>query len=341
MLDARTGRKISMTKDAIVVENLVKTYPKVKAVDEISFTIPEREIFGLLGPNGAGKTTTIRMLLTLIRPTAGTISVFGVNALTHPDKVRQMAGYVPQDVSVDGEITAYENILIYSKLYDMPSKERKQRIKEVLEYLDLQDRASSMVNTYSGGMMRRLELAQALVNRPRVLFLDEPSIGLDPNARNIIWELVKNLRDEFDTTILVTTHDMVEADALCDRIGIMDRGKLAVIGEPSQLKSTVGGDVLTITSRAPNLSAVVKELGYSTISESSNGTADILVTNGEVAIPHLVEAFRAKGVEVDSVSLQKPTLDDVFLKYTGARIDDSEGWRQTRRMRRSFRRLTR
>ncbi len=327
-------------EQAIVVENLVKKYPRVNAVDGVSFTIPEREIFGLLGPNGAGKTTIIRMLLTLIKPTSGNISVFGINALTHPDKVREMAGYVPQDVSVDGELTAYENILIFSKLYGMPGKERKARINEVLEYLGLQDRVNSMVNTYSGGMMRRLELAQALVNRPRVLFLDEPSIGLDPNARSIIWELVKRLRDEFNTTILVTTHDMVEADALCDRIGIMDKGKLAVIGEPSYLKSTVGGEVLTISSQAPNLLATIRQLGYSTISEPANGTVDIPVTNGETAIPHIVEAFRAKGAEIESVSLKKPTLDDVFLKYTGARIDDGESFKQASMARRTFRRLT-
>jgi ABC-2 type transport system ATP-binding protein len=325
--------------EAVAVENLVKIYPKVRAVDGISFAIPEGEIFGLLGPNGAGKTTTIRILLTLIKPTAGSIRVFGLDALTDPDAVRQMAGYVPQDVSVDGEISAYENVLIYSKLYGMPGNERKQRIKEVLEYMDLQGRANSLVNTFSGGMMRRLEVAQALVNRPRVLFLDEPSIGLDPNARNAIWELVKKLRDELSTTILLTTHDMVEADTLCGRIGIMDRGKLAVIGSPSQLKSAVGGDVLSIISKAPNLPAIVKELGYSTIAESSNGTVELLVANGEAAIPQLVEALRTKGVEVDSVSLQKPTLDDVFMKYTGARISEGESWSQTRMTRRTFRRL--
>jgi ABC-2 type transport system ATP-binding protein len=325
--------------EAVAVENLVKIYPRVRAVDGISFAIPEGEIFGLLGPNGAGKTTTIRILLTLIRPTAGSIRVFGLDALADPDRVRQMAGYVPQDVSVDGEITAYENILIYSKLYGMPRNERKQRIKEVLEYMDLQERANSLVNTFSGGMMRRLEVAQALVNRPRVLFLDEPSIGLDPNARNAIWEMVKKLRDELGTTILLTTHDMVEADTLCARIGIMDRGKLAIIGQPSQLKSTVGGDVLSISSKAPNLPATVKELGYSTIAESSNGTVELLVANGEAAIPQLVEALRTKGIEVDSVSLKKPTLDDVFMKYTGARISEGESWSQTRMTRRTFRRL--
>jgi ABC-2 type transport system ATP-binding protein len=327
--------------EAIVVEDLVKLYPKVRAVDGISFTIPEREIFGLLGPNGAGKTTTIRILLTLIQPTSGKISVFGVDALAYPDEVREMAGYVPQDVSVDGEMTGYENILIYAKLYGMPGNQRKKRIKEVLEYLGLQDRANSMVNTFSGGMMRRLELAQSLINRPRMLFLDEPSIGLDPNARNAIWEQVKRLRDEFGTTILLTTHDMAEADTLCDRIGIMDRGRLAVIGRPSELKSAVGGEILSISSQAPNLPAVVKELGYSTMAESSNGTIELLVANGEAIIPRLLESLRAKGIEIASVSLKKPTLDDVFLKYTGARIGEGGSWKQARMTRRTFRRLTR
>jgi ABC-2 type transport system ATP-binding protein len=327
--------------EAIVVENLVKVYPGVRAVDGISFTIAEREIFGLLGPNGAGKTTTIRILLTLIKPTSGKVSVLGVDALAYPEKVRQMAGYVPQDVSVDGEITGYENILIYAKLYGMPGDQRKERIKEVLEYLGLEDRANSMVNTFSGGMMRRLELAQSLVNRPRMLFLDEPSIGLDPNARSAIWALVRKLRDEFGTTILITTHDMVEADTLCDRIGIMDRGKLAVIGKPSELKSTVGGDILSVCSQAPDLPAVVTELGYSTIAGSADGTVDLLCQNGEVVIPRLLGDLKAKGVETASVSLKKPTLDDVFLKYTGARIGEGGTWKQARRTRRTFRRLTR
>ncbi len=330
-----------MIKEAIVVDNLVKVYPRVKAVDGISFTIPQQEIFGLLGPNGAGKTTTIRILLTLIKPTSGNISMYGIDALKYPAKIRQMSGYIPQDVSADGELTGYENILIYSKLYGMPSQDRKNRINEVLEYLGLTDRANSMVNTYSGGMMRRLELAQALVNRPRVLFLDEPSIGLDPNARNLIWELVKKLRDEFGATILITTHDMVEADMLCDRIGIMDRGKLAVIGQPSQLKSTVGGDILTVSAKSPDLVTIVKTLGYSAISEVSNGSVDLLVTNGETVVPRLVEQLESKEIEVDAIAVKKPTLDDVFLKYTGARIDEGESWTQARRMRRTFRRMTR
>jgi ABC-2 type transport system ATP-binding protein len=251
-----------------------------------------------------------------------------------------MAGYVSQDISVDGELTGYENILMYSKLYGVPAKERNTRIREVLEYLDLQDRANDMVSTYSGGMMRRLEIAQALVNRPRILFLDEPSIGLDPSAKSVIWGLIKRLRQQFGTTIVLTTHDMSEAEALCDRIGIMGKGRLVVVGQPAQLKTTVGGDVLTINSKTAGCSARLRELGYQLIAESREGRFDLLVTNGEVLIPHLLEALKTKGIEVESVSLKRPTLDDVFLKYTGARMEESETFIQARHGRRTFRRLS-
>lgn len=329
-----------MTENAVFVQGLTKIYPRVKAVDHVSFTIDKGEIFGLLGPNGAGKTTTIRMLLTLVKPTAGTINISGIDALTHPNRVRQMAGYVPQEVSVDGDLTGYENILMYSKLYGVPGGERKKRIKEVLEYLGLEDRADNMVRTYSGGMMRRLEIGQALVNRPAILFLDEPSIGLDPNARRIILDLIKKLRDEFGTTILVTTHDMNEADMLCDRIGIMDKGRLITVGHPAQLKTTVGGDMLTICSRTPGCFTKLEELGYTVISEPSNGHFDLVVVNGESLIPRLLDTLKTNGVQVETVALKKPTLDDVFLKNTGVRIEEGETWREVRRARRTFRRLT-
>jgi ABC-2 type transport system ATP-binding protein len=328
-----------MMNNAVEVENLEKSYRKIKAVDGISFDVPEGEMFGLLGPNGAGKTTTIRILLTLIRPSAGSVRVFGMDTINQSDKIRQIAGYVPQGISVDGEITAYENMLIYSKLYGVPSAERKQRIKEVLAYIGLSERANDLVKTYSGGMMRRLELAQSLINSPKILFLDEPSIGLDPNVRNAMWEMVRRLRRELGTTIFLTTHDMVEADALCDRIGIMNRGRLAVIGTPCELKSTVGGDVITITAKNAALSVAIKQLGYETISEPLNGTADLLVKNGETVIPRMVDDFKTKGIELDSVFLKKPTLDDVFLKYTGSRIEDGAGWAQTKKNRATYGRL--
>ena len=329
-----------MAESAIIVQDLIKIYPRVKAVDKVSFTVEPGEIFGLLGPNGAGKTTTIRVLLTLIKPTAGQISILGINALAHPNKVRQFAGYVPQDVSVDGELTGYENILMFSKLYGIPSRGRKEAIDEILGYLDLQDRAKDMASTYSGGMMRRLEIAQALVNRPKLLFLDEPSIGLDPIAKRVIWRLIKKLRQEFGTVVFINTHDMNEADVLCDRIGIMEKGKLVTIGSPAQLKALVGGDVLTLVAKNPAFAEKVRELGYSAITESPNGQIDLLVSNGERLIPHLIESLTATGIEVDAVSLKKPTLDDVFVKYTGARIEAGESWAETRRTRRTFRRMS-
>lgn len=329
-----------MAEDAVVVDKLTKVYPRVTAVDGVSFNIAKGEIFGLLGPNGAGKTTTIRILLTLIKPTSGLIAIFGMNASAHPDKVRQMSGYVPQDVSVDGELTGYENILIYSKLYGVPGKTRASLIKEVLGYLDIEDRAKDMVSTYSGGMMRRLEIAQALVNRPRILFLDEPSIGLDPGARQVIRGLVKKLRDEFGTTILLTTHDMSEADMLCDRIGIMNRGKLVTVDEPARLKAGVGGDVITVGAKSSGCAGRLKELGYSVIRESEKGEVDLTATDGERVIPHILESLRTCGIEVETVSLKKPTLDDVFLKFTGARMEEGETFTEARRTRRTFRRLT-
>jgi ABC-2 type transport system ATP-binding protein len=325
--------------DNIIVEGLTKVYPRVKAVDNVSFTINQGEIFGFLGPNGAGKTTTIKILLTLLRPTAGKISIFGIDALAHSEKIRLIAGYVPQDVSVDGDLTGYENMLIYAKLYRIPRGQREQRIRETLQYLEIQDRAAEMVNTYSGGMMRRLEIAQSLINRPRVLFLDEPSIGLDPSARIHMWTLIKQLRDEFGATILLNTHDMSEADTLCDRIGIMDRGRLIIIGTPAELKSRVGGDVLTITSESPGCMEKLQQLGYQVMTQPTNHHLDLLVSSGESLIPPLLESLRTSGVEVDSVSLKKPTLDDVFLKYTGIRMDERDTWQAARKSRRTLRKL--
>lgn len=330
-----------MQDNVICVERLVKEYPRVKAVDDISFTINRGEIFGFLGPNGAGKTTTIKILLTLIKPTSGAINIFGTDALAHSDKIRQIAGYVPQDVSVDGDLTGYENVLLYAKLYNVPKAIRGQRIKETLEYLEIQDRANEIVSHYSGGMMRRLEIAEALINKPKVLFLDEPSIGLDPSARRIMWNLIKQLRNEFGATILINTHDMAEADTLCDRIGIMDKGKLITIGVPATLKSTVGGDILTITSESAGCLSKLQGLGYQPISNPTDHTIELLVTNGERLIPQLLESLTGSGIEVNSVSLKKPTLDDVFLKYTGTRIGERDTWTAARRSRQNLRKLNR
>jgi len=329
-----------MDNFAVEVQGLEKSYPRVKAIDGVSFNIRQGEVFGLLGPNGAGKTTTIRTLLTLIKPDAGSIRIFGIDALADPARVRYLAGYVPQDVSVDGELTGWENMLMYAKLYDVPRQNRENLIKEALEYMSLADRANDLVSKYSGGMMRRLEIAQTLVNRPRLLFLDEPSIGLDPNARRTIWEHIEKLRHEFGTTILITTHDMNEADLLCSRIGIIDHGKLVIVAEPAQLKAEIGGDIISIATQNTECTAKLNELGYTVVTEPVNGHFDLVVEDGERKIPVLLDALHKLGVAVDAVSLKKPTLDDVFLHFTGTHIEQGDSFAQVQRARRTFRRLS-
>jgi ABC-2 type transport system ATP-binding protein len=324
----------------IEVKNLIKRFGRFTAVDDVSFQVGKGEIFGLLGPNGAGKTTTIRCLLTLIKPTSGEARISGIDVLGNPQQVRQLCGYVPQEVSVDGDLTGYENLLLYAKLYYVPSAVRKKRIQEALEFMQLTDRANSLVKTYSGGMMRRLEIGQVLVNQPQVLFLDEPSIGLDPVAKRVIWDYVIRLRDEFDTTILLTTHDMLEADELCDRIAIMNLGKIAVTGSPEQLKAGLGGDVVSVSTSDADCGTVLRQLGYQLLSQSGDGVCDLVVTHGDQEIPRILEELKHHGIMTKSVSLKQATLDDVFLQYAGKRIGDSEtDWRSTRMMRRTLRRL--
>jgi len=324
----------------IEVKNLIKRFGRFTAVDDVSFQVGKGEIFGLLGPNGAGKTTTIRCLLTLIKPTSGKARISGIDVLRNPQQVRQLCGYVPQDVSVDGDLTGYENLLLYAKLYYVPSAVRKKRIQEALEFMQLTDRANSLVKTYSGGMMRRLEIGQVLVNQPQVLFLDEPSIGLDPVAKRVIWDYVIRLRDEFDTTILLTTHDMLEADELCDRIAIMNLGKIAVTGSPEQLKARLGGDVVSVSTSGADCGTVLRQLGYQLLSQSGDGVCDLVVSQGDQEIPRILEELKHHGIVTKSVSLKQATLDDVFLSYAGKRIGESEvDWRTTRIMRRTLRRL--
>jgi len=328
--------------DMIEVKNLTKKFGHFAAVDDVSFQVGEGEIFGLLGPNGAGKTTAIRCLLTLIRPTSGGAKISGIDVLKHPGQVRQLCGYVPQDVSVDGDLTGYENLLFYAKLYYVPSSERRRRIQEALDFMQLTDRANSMVKSYSGGMMRRLEIGQVLVNQPRILFLDEPSIGLDPSAKRDIWDYVIRLRSEFDTTILLTTHDMLEADELCDRIAIMNRGRIVETGSPEQLKAGLGGDVVSFTTSAADCSALLRQLGYQLLSRSPDSVYDIVVSNGDQEIPRILEELKNHGIVTESVSLKRATLDDVFLRYAGKRIDESEAdWQSIRMTRRTVRRLRR
>ncbi|MGH7765230.1 MAG: ABC transporter ATP-binding protein [Candidatus Dormibacteraceae bacterium] len=225
---------------AVHVRDLARRFHEVVAVDGVSFDITSGEIFGLLGPNGAGKTTTIRILVTLLPPDSGEASVFGKDVVKETMSVRRMIGYVPQQLSADGSLSGWENVLLFARLYDVPWRARKSAVSHALELMGLADAKDRLVGTYSGGMIRRLELAQALINQPRLLVLDEPTLGLDPIARGEVWERVQALRHEIGTTILMTTHYMEEAERLCDRVALMNRGQIRAIGSPAELKLALG-----------------------------------------------------------------------------------------------------
>jgi len=320
----------------IEVSDLHKNYKHIKALDGLSIDVQEGEFLGVLGPNGAGKTTLIKCLLALISPSSGRIWVGGADAAKSPDRVRQVCGYVPQEVSVDGDLTGYENLLLYAKLYFIPRSERENRIGEVLEYMELADRAGDIVKTYSGGMMRRLELAQAMVNRPKILFLDEPTIGLDPAAKRMVWKYILRLREEFGTTLFITTHDMAEADTLCERIAMMSKGKIVAQDTTDSLKESVGGDVISLATRDGNPADILTSLGFTPLRLEDNNY-ELVHKDGERAIPLILGELAARGIKVESVSLKKPSLDDVFLKYAGARLDQEQTWREARRTRRTVR----
>ncbi len=250
-----------------------------------------------------------------------------------------MLGYVPQAVSVDADLSAYENLLIFSKLFHVEKNARKKLISEALEYMGLTERANDLVKHFSGGMMRRLEIAQALVNRPKILFLDEPSIGLDPTAKRQGWDYIKRLNEEFGITIFITTHDMFEADELCDRVAIMNRGEIAVMGTPAELKSSIGGDVVSLQLSSPATSLILpREIG-SIISSESGQMLKIQVDRAELAIPKVMEFFSKSGFSIESISFNKPNLDDVFTKYTKSNLIGGQGaemYKEARSVRRSF-----
>ena len=307
----------------IETKDLTKKFEQMTAVDSLNLEIREGEIFGLLGPNGAGKTTTLLMLVTLKPPTSGTATINGFDIVTQPDKVRKSIGIVFQDPSSDEILTGYENLKLHGWLYDMPDDLREERIKEVLSLVDLNDRKNDRVKKYSGGMRRRLELARGLMHHPKVLFLDEPTLGLDPQSRDHIWTYIENLAKEKNMTIVITTHYMDEADKLCDRLAIIDHGKVVVLGSPKQLKKDLGGDIIRL--KATNLDTdVLKKLPY--VKEISPCDGEVCLTLEDANI-HLQEILKMVG-KVDSVEIRSPTLDDVFLHYTGRALREggsSEG----------------
>jgi len=311
-------------KYAIETENLTKKYNELVAVDSLNLKINQGEIFGLLGPNGAGKTTTLLMLATLIPPTSGTAKVNNFDIIKQPDKVRKSIGIVFQDPSSDDLLTGYENLKLHGWLYGMSDELMEKRIKEVLELVDLTDRKDDLVKKYSGGMRRRLEIARGLMHHPKVLFLDEPTLGLDPQSRIHIWNYIEKLAEEEKITIVITTHYMDEADRLCDRLAIIDRGKIVALGSPEKLKKDLGGDIIRLRAKNLNVEAL-KKLKYVKKIDKCNDEVCLTVNS---ANKYLQEILGVVG-KVDSIEIRSPTLDDVFLHYTGRTIRESEpegGW---------------
>jgi ABC-2 type transport system ATP-binding protein len=312
--------------DAIRVDGLVKTFDGFTAVDGISFTVAEGELFGLLGPNGAGKTTTINMLATLLRPTSGRASVAGFDVAADRDDVRKSIGVVFQEPALDGRLTGRENLEFHTMMYGIGKADRARRIDEVLALVELTDKAGTLVEKYSGGMKRRLEIARGLTHRPKVLFLDEPTLGLDAQTRRHIWEYIRKLNREGGVTIILTTHYMEEADYLCGRIAIMDHGKFVAMDAPARLKDTLGGDVVSLELEGDS-TAFREALGredWIKRSKLHEGVLSLTMERGERRIPELVMLAREKGVTVNCVNLRKPSLEDVFLHFTGRTIREQE-----------------
>jgi len=315
----------------IETKDLTKQFNGFTAVDHINISVKEGEIFGLLGPNGAGKTTTISMLITLLRPTEGTATVAGYDVKKDPDKVRKHIGVVFQDTSIDRYLTGYENMWLHGKLYNIPSNELKTRIKELLEFVELWDKKDVELRKYSGGMIRRLEIARGLLHTPDVLFLDEPTLGLDPHTRAHIWDYIKKLKKEKNMTILLTTHYMDEADKLCDRIAIIDHGKIIAEGTPEELKSSLGGDVIYLklhngpTSYRQFMQTLRQTNFNGTFTGVSGGTLTLTVKSATKTIPELFDIALKAGVKIEEIRYTKPTLDDVFLKLTGRKLRPESG----------------
>jgi ABC-2 type transport system ATP-binding protein len=312
--------------NAITVEGLSKTYSNgVRAVDGVSFFVKQGEIFGLLGPNGAGKSTTVRMLVTLTHATGGRALVAGYDVRQNPADVRLRIGYVAQDSGVDKYDTGRENLTLQGQLMRVPSDVLAERVPRLLEWVGLSDAADKLVETYSGGMKRRLDIAMGLVNEPQVLFLDEPTTGLDPESRSILWKDLERIRDERNMTVLLTTHYLEEADALCNRLAIIDHGTVVTEGTPAALKAEIRGDTVTLdlnghSDQAPSALSELEDV----LEIIPNGQGVLVrVENGAAAIPLLVSRLERAGISVHEVAMSRPTLDDVYLHHTGQHFSAS------------------
>ncbi len=318
--------------DIIKTEKLTKKFDGLTAVDNISFSVKEGEIFGFLGPNGAGKTTTIKMLTTLLNPTSGSAEVAGFNIINEKNDVRKKVGVVFQDPAIDFNLTGRENLDFHARVYALDRETRKKRMEEVIKLVDLDEKMNIFVKNYSGGMKRRLEIARGLMHYPTVLFLDEPTLGLDAQTRRAIWDYIRKMNKEEGTTIFLTTHYMDEADYLCNRVGIIDHGKILIIDSTTNLKNSVGNDVITLSCSDMNklLKGLEKE-SWIKNTKKHDTYLTIGVEKGEEKIPEVIFIAQKLGIKIKSISVRKPTLDDVFLSFTGRTIrnqDPEHPWKQ-------------
>jgi len=311
---------------AIVTDGLTREFNGLAAVDHVTLQIKKGELFGLLGPNGAGKTTFIHMLCTILPPTEGAAKVAGFDIHQNPDSVRAAIGIVFQDPSLDNRLTGRENLDFHGRVYGMSKTQREKRIDEVLKLVELEKRANTLVQTYSSGMRRRLEIARGFMHHPKILFLDEPTLGLDPQTRRKIWEYIQMLNKQEGTTILLTTHYMDEAEYLCNRVGIIDYGKIIALDEPEKLKDQLEGDIVSLGVPQPKKYAeVFRGRKYVKEVKVVGDYLYLTVTGGERTIPKLMDIVARRGGKVRSVGLRSPTLEDVFIRYTGRGIREEEG----------------
>ena len=312
---------------AIKVDSLSKHFQKFKAVDNISFQIEQGEIFGFLGPNGAGKSTTMMILTTLLKPTSGNASVQGFDVVTQAKKVRENIGFVQQEIGVDEYLTGRENLIFQSRISQMPKEKVNSRIDEVISLVELEEKQNEAAITYSGGMRKRLDIACGLIHRPKVLFLDEPTVGLDIQTRRKIWEYIRKIHKEFEMTLFVSTHYMEEADKLCDRVGIIDYGKIQVIDTPETMKNAMGSDMISFSlidgiAKQDELINRIEQIEFVNQVTRKQGEITIKSSQCSEVIPKIFQTTSEMNVEIDSLSLNKPTLDDVFISYTGHNLRD-------------------
>jgi ABC-2 type transport system ATP-binding protein len=319
-----------MSEEIIKAQGLTKIFNKhLVAVDHVNFEVKRGEIYGFLGPNGAGKTTTINMLITILKPTEGKASVLGFDIAKQSVDVRNVIGVVPQEYTADEDLTGLENILLCSDMYGIPRRVAKERAEELLKLVELTDFKDKRVQTFSGGMRRRLELACGLINRPKILFLDEPTLGLDVQTRTATWSYIRKLKEEYGMTLFMTTHYLEEADSLCDRVAIIDHGKIIVVGTPEDLKHSLGGDIITIGIKEDaDVADLVAKVEHVKDIKKENGSYRIKAEYGEVTAPLIIEALRKKAYTVTKLSLTEPTLNEVYLEYTGKSMRDAEESRE-------------